>query len=129
LAGPQPDARLNAVPKKQGARTPEIGEPWAYRARAVDRLDEVEVVRFGAKAPPRVLVRFVAPEHEGREDWVPPGRLKVPWELQAAFLTHERQWAEVRAVAYLRETRREARHRLRLRQSAGLGVRRRRLQQ
>jgi hypothetical protein len=92
------------VPSEQDKRTPEVGERWAYRARAVDRLDEVEVVRFGSKSPPRVLIRFAAPEHEGREDWVPPGRLKVPWEQQQAFLTHERRWADVRAVAYLRET-------------------------
>jgi hypothetical protein len=92
------------VPSEQDKRTSEVGERWAYRARAVDRLDEVEVVRFGSKSSPRVLICFAAREHEGREDWVPLGRLKVPWEQQQAFLTHERRWAEVRAVAYLRET-------------------------
>ncbi|GAA5143381.1 hypothetical protein [Pseudonocardia adelaidensis] len=54
------------MPSKQDKRAPEVGERWAYRARAVDRLDEVEVVRFGSKSPPRVLIRFVAREHEGR---------------------------------------------------------------
>jgi hypothetical protein len=44
------------VPSEQDKRTPEVGERWAYRARAVDRLDEVEVVRFGSKSPPRVLI-------------------------------------------------------------------------
>jgi hypothetical protein len=35
---------------QQDKRTPEVGERWAYRARAVDGLDEVEVVRFGSKS-------------------------------------------------------------------------------
>jgi hypothetical protein len=81
-----------------------IGEHWAYRARAVDRLDEVAVQRFGSKSPPRVLIRFVDPAQEGREEWVPPGRLKAPWTERDAFLERERRWAAVRDVVYLRDT-------------------------
>ena len=54
-----------------------IGESWAYRARSIDQLVEVEVLRIGTSKPARVLVRFVADEFEGRRDWVPPARLKV----------------------------------------------------
>lgn len=57
----------------------EPGESWAYRARGVDLLVEVVVVCVGTRKPARVLVRFVDDEFEGREQWVPPVRLKVPW--------------------------------------------------
>lgn len=84
-------------------RDPAPGERWAYRWRGPDPCDEVEVLQLGSKSPPRVLVRFVAIDQEGREEWVPPGRLKVPWAERHGFLEHERRWAAVR-VAYLRGT-------------------------
>jgi hypothetical protein len=58
----------------------EPGERWAYRARQVDELVEVRVLRLGTQKPARVLVRFVDDAFEGREEWVPPARLKVPWQ-------------------------------------------------
>lgn len=44
------------------------GERWAYRARGIDDLVEVEVIRFGIKKPLRVLIRFVEENLEGREE-------------------------------------------------------------
>jgi len=57
------------------------GESWAYRARSVDELVEVVVVRRGTQRPARVFVRFVDDRFEGRQEWVPPSRLKVRWEV------------------------------------------------
>ena len=74
---------------------PAIGEVWAYRARHHDPLVQVRVVRFGAKTPRRVLVRFVDEEFEGLQDWVPPSRLKVPWSGTAEFEARERRWDAV----------------------------------
>lgn len=48
-----------------------VGETWAYRARGQDPLVQVSIVRLGIKTPARVLVRWVADEFEGAQDWVP----------------------------------------------------------
>jgi hypothetical protein len=61
------------------------GESWAYRARSVDDLVEVVVVRLGSQRPARILVRFVVDHFEGRQEWVPPSRLKVRWEAADEF--------------------------------------------
>ena len=74
---------------------PAAGELWAYRARGQDPLVQVAVVRLGVKAPQRVLVRFVDDEFEGRQDWVPPARLKVPWSGVDEYVARERRWDEV----------------------------------
>ena len=74
---------------------PAVGEAWAYRARYQDPLVQVVVVRRGVKTPRRVLVRFVDDEFEGREDWVPPARLKAPWQEVDAFIARERRWEAV----------------------------------
>jgi hypothetical protein len=55
----------------------------------------VAVVRFGVKTPQRVLVRFVDDEFEGRQDWVPPARLKVPWSGVDEYVARERRLDEV----------------------------------
>lgn len=60
---------------------------------------EVEVVRVGTRRPARVLVRFVAAEQEGREDWVPPARLKTPWSDVGAWMAREQRWEAVRDVS------------------------------
>lgn len=70
----------------------EPGELWAYRARQVDPLVEVTVVRLGTQKPARVLVRFVDEEFEGREEWVPPARLKTLWAYVDAFRGREARW-------------------------------------
>ncbi|WP_232666273.1 hypothetical protein [Pseudonocardia sp. TRM90224] len=82
----------------------QVGERWAYRARGIDPLVEVEVVRHGSKTPARVLVRWIAAEDEGREEWVPPARLKVAWSDRVEFIAREQRWAAVRAVADLDNT-------------------------
>ena len=75
----------------------ELDERWAYRARAVDELVEVEVVRFGTSRPSRVLFKFVAEVMEGREEWVPPARLKVIWAEVEQFRNREARWHAVSA--------------------------------
>jgi hypothetical protein len=75
----------------------EIGEVWAYRARSLDPLVGVEVLRHGTKKPARALVRFVDIEFEGRQEWVPPGRLKVLWSEVAEFIADEARWEAVTA--------------------------------
>lgn len=82
----------------------DVGERWGYRARGIDPLVEVEVVKLGTNKPARVLVHFVAEEFEGREEWVPPARLKVTWDRAAGFDKRERLWNAVVSVAYVRGT-------------------------
>lgn len=76
----------------------ESGEAWAYRKRGIDPLVEVRVVREGTQKPARVLVRFVAEEFEGREEWVPPARLKVPWSGVEELRAREERWERVSAL-------------------------------
>jgi hypothetical protein len=82
----------HAVPPSGG---PAAGELWAYRARGQDPVVQVAVVRLGVKKPQRILVRFVDDEFEGRQDWVPPARLKVPWSGVEEYVARERRWDEV----------------------------------
>jgi hypothetical protein len=74
-----------------------IGEHWAYRARQQDPLVEVSVLRLGSKAPARVVVRWVADEFEGMQDWVPRARLKANWAGVDEFRARERRWDGVLA--------------------------------
>lgn len=85
----------------------DVGESWAYRVRGVDPLVEVRVVRVGTQKPARVLVRFVDEEFEGREDWVPPARLKVPWKDVDEFRTKEDRWNRIYAAGPGRDDPRE----------------------
>jgi hypothetical protein len=70
----------------------ELGQRWAYRARRIDDLVEVEVVKLGTQKPARVQVRFVEERFEGRQEWVPPARLKVHWSGVEAFQHREALW-------------------------------------
>jgi hypothetical protein len=74
---------------------PQAGQAWAYRARQVDDVVEVEVLKFGTKRPARVLVRFVEERFEGRQEWVPPARLKVPWAAVDNFRQREARWDRI----------------------------------
>ncbi|GAA4383346.1 hypothetical protein [Agromyces bauzanensis] len=82
----------------------EVGERWGYRSRGIDPLVEVEVLKLGSQKPPRVQIRFVDESAEGREDWVPPGRLKVPWADAAEFTANEARWEAVDTHPGLNET-------------------------
>jgi hypothetical protein len=53
----------------QSLPVPEIGETYGCRARAVDDLVPVRVLKQGNKKPARVLIRFEDPAMEGREEW------------------------------------------------------------
>lgn len=88
--------RGSEAPVMQDNADVEPGELWAYRARQVDELVEVQVLRLGTQRPARVLVRFVGDAFEGREEWVPPARLKVPWQNVAPFRDREQAWDRVR---------------------------------
>lgn len=69
-----------------------VGQRWAYRARQVDDVVEVQVLKLGTQKPARVLVGFVDESFEGRQEWVPPARLKVQWEAVDAFREGEARW-------------------------------------
>lgn len=71
------------------------GEEWAYRARHIDSFVRVEIIRTGSREPPRVLIRFLDEAFEGREEWVPPNRLNVPWADVDGFRAAEARWAAV----------------------------------
>jgi|HubBroStandDraft_6_1064221.scaffolds.fasta_scaffold66290_2 hypothetical protein len=55
----------------------------------------VRVVRLGTQRPVRVLVGFVDDAFEGREEWVPPARLKVLWEQVGEFREREERWSRL----------------------------------
>ncbi len=76
---------------------PEVqpGERWAYRARRIDDLVEIEVIKLGTQKPARVQVRFVDERFEGRQEWVPPARLKVRWSGVEAFRHREGLWDRI----------------------------------
>jgi hypothetical protein len=74
-----------------------VGEDWAYRHRARDAVTCVEVTKVGTARPPRVKVRFLDDVFEGREEWVPPSRLKVLWAEVDAWLAREARWDAVSA--------------------------------
>ena len=74
---------------------PSIGETWAYRHHGGDPLVQVHVRSIGSKRPARVLIRFVDAAFEGREEWVPPARLKAFWRDVDAFTAREQRWDAV----------------------------------
>ncbi|MCW2659268.1 MAG: hypothetical protein JWP83_420 [Mycobacterium sp.] len=74
---------------------PQVGESWAYRARPIDDVVEVEVLKLGTQRPPRLLVRFVDERFEGRQEWVSPARLKVRWAAVDGFREHEARWNRI----------------------------------
>lgn len=80
------------------------GDVWACRYHANDRLEPVRIERIGSRRPQRVLVRFLDATAEGREDWVPPARLKVPWDDVDAFVARERRWRAVIDASAVGET-------------------------
>ncbi|MGC0334884.1 hypothetical protein RKD23_007961 [Streptomyces sp. SAI-170] len=74
----------------------DVGERWAYRlAPHHGPVAEVEVLKMGTQRPVRVKVRFVAEEAEGRQEWVPPARLRVVWQDKDAWLAREERWSEL----------------------------------
>src|SRR5690349_7155327 len=76
-------------------RVPQVAEAWAYRARQSDELVEVTVLRFGSQRPARVLVQFANDRFEGRQEWVPPARLKVLWASVGEFRQREERWSHL----------------------------------
>ena len=44
--------------------------------------------------------RWIADEFEGHQDWVPPSRLKVPWEMVDDLRAWETRWAAVQEPAW-----------------------------
>jgi hypothetical protein len=81
-----------------------VGESWAYRARAVDSVIRVEVLKIGSQKPARVRIRFVDSRFEGREEWVPAGRLKVLWSGVDEFAARERRWKAVTDLSPVRDS-------------------------
>jgi hypothetical protein len=82
----------------------EVGESWAYRARAADPLVEVVVLRHGTQRPPRTLVRFGDDEFEGRQEWVSPAKLKGLWSQVDELREREARWDRILALGLGRYT-------------------------
>jgi hypothetical protein len=76
-----------------------VGEEWAYREKAGDAVTLVRVTRIGTTRPLRVRIRFMDDAYEGREDWVPPARLKVRWADVAHWQEREDRRKAVRDVS------------------------------
>lgn len=81
-------------------------EIWAYRKTGKHPFEPVRFLkhRRGTTATNRYsLIRFEDPEADGREEWVPTGRLKCSWGGAEAFVEKERRWAKVRAASVISE--------------------------
>ncbi|MFP3964143.1 hypothetical protein SMC26_17615 [Actinomadura fulvescens] len=77
----------------------DAGQVWAYRERARStecRFERVEYVQAAPKGK-KCLVRFL--DRDGREEWVPQGRLIVLWDDSESRLEHERRMAAVVEVS------------------------------
>jgi hypothetical protein len=74
----------------------EPGQRWAYRAKSTEPVICVEIRQIGTSRPARVKIRFVDDVFEGRQEWVPPARLKVLWDRVAAWQAREDRWRAVR---------------------------------
>lgn len=80
-----------------------VGEQWAYREPPFvvsKSFSRVEVMQFGPPKSQKVRVRLLDGEYFGLDQWVPKGRLTVPWEEADAYLADE-----VRYDAVLRSSR------------------------
>lgn len=71
-----------------------VGEVWAYRARQIEPFVQVVVVRIGVRSLARVLVRF-ADDVEGRQEWVPPSRLRGLWTDVDDVDAAEQHWEHI----------------------------------
>jgi hypothetical protein len=71
------------------------GDVWTYQEMDGARVTPVRIVKLGVKAPPRVQVKFLEDEYEGAVDWVPLGRLKVPWDDRGPYLAEEDRWSRI----------------------------------
>ena len=78
-----------------------VGQEWAYRAGAKQPLARVRVTKLGARKPARAKVYFVDDRFEGREEWVPPLRLKAPWGQAEHWQGREDKFAAVEAASSL----------------------------
>jgi hypothetical protein len=72
-----------------------VGEVCAYRARQSDPLVQVVVLRIGVGKLARVLVKFVDDVFEGRQEWVPPARLKVLWTDVGDCEAADQRWEHI----------------------------------
>jgi hypothetical protein len=73
-----------------------VGTVWAYRAKLSDRLVEVEVLAVGESRPARVKIAHRDDSYEGKIEWVPGSRLKVPWQRVDEYRAEELRWATLR---------------------------------
>lgn len=76
-----------------------VGQDWAYRAKRSEPLTPVRVTKLGARKPARVKVSFLDDRFEGREEWVPAPRLKVPWDQVGQWQAREERWAAVETAS------------------------------
>lgn len=73
----------------------QAGEEWVYRAKQSGSVTQVRVLRVGSSRPKRVLVRFLGDEFEGREEWVPPTRLKTTWDKVDEWVAEDSRWQAI----------------------------------
>jgi hypothetical protein len=80
-------------------RDPAVGQEWACRANAKQPLARVRVTKLGTRKPARAKVYFVDDRFESREEWVPPLRLKVPWDQAERWQAREDMFAAIEAAS------------------------------
>ncbi len=73
-------------------RRPQPGEVWGYRIgkKPGTPLIPAEVLQLGPQTTKhKVRVRYLAGDYPGLDEWVPKGRLNVPWKDAAAWMADE----------------------------------------
>jgi hypothetical protein len=84
-------------PETEDFSSPTPGQEWAYRLRDDSPSEKVQIVALHQEARRfRVEIRHLDGTASGREENVPRGRLKVPWEEAAQYDTTMDGWRRLR---------------------------------
>lgn len=91
--------------------TQDEGADWLYWDVGKRVFRRVVLLAVPSDAPKRVRVQHLDPEMKGRAEWVPAGRLQVPWDAREPYLaavemlnrleSHAPKTLVIDAVAYL----------------------------
>lgn len=73
------------------------GTDWLYWEPPTKKWFRVELVGVPSEDPKRVRVQHLDPMKRGAVEWVPAGRVRVPWSHCEAYLAREERWARVLA--------------------------------
>ncbi|WDG17495.1 hypothetical protein [Microbacterium sp. Clip185] len=68
------------------------GSAWLYWSPKSQKWHRVELVVVPSLEPKNVRIQHLDQDQGGRAEWVPAGRLRVPWPYREAYLARESRW-------------------------------------